>query len=106
MRPCGEVRFGAAFFFAITGLLLGETAEQDRIDRIDLTMFTCKQFLELNRDDALIVVGWLQGHYFDEHETPVVDFTKFSVESVSLANCCKARPDENLIAAADRVFGK
>jgi hypothetical protein len=93
-------------FCAMTGLLLGEAAAEDRIERIDLTRFTCKQFLELNRDDALIVVGWLQGHYLDEHEAPVVDFTKLSVESVSLANRCKARPDENLIAAADRVFGK
>jgi hypothetical protein len=42
---------------AITGLLLGETAGADRID---LTRFTCKQFLEMNRDDALIVVGWLR----------------------------------------------
>ena len=93
-------------FCAITGLLLGEAAAEDRIERIDLTRFTCKQFLELNRDDALIVVGWLQGHYLDEHETPVVDFTKLSVESVSLANRCVARPDENVIAAADRMFGK
>src|SRR5215475_14540967 len=62
-------------FCAITGLLLGEAAAEDRIERIDLTRFTCKQFLELNRDDALVVVGWLQGHYLDEHETPVVDFT-------------------------------
>jgi hypothetical protein len=93
-------------FCAITGLLLGEAAAEDRIDRIDLNRFTCKQFLEMNRDDALIVVGWLQGYYLDEHETPVVDFAKLSVDSVSLANRCKARPDDNVMAAADRVFGK
>jgi HdeA/HdeB family len=93
-------------FCAITGLLLSEAAAEDRIERIDLTRFACKQFLELNRDDALMVVGWLQGHYLDEHETPIVDFTTLSVESVSLANRCKARPDETVIAAADRVFGK
>jgi hypothetical protein len=52
------------------------------------------------------VVGWLQGYYLDEHETPVVDFTKLSVASVSLANRCVARPDEKVITAADRVFGK
>ena len=90
-------------FCAITGLLLGEAAAEDRIERIDLTRFTCKQFLELNRDDALIVVGWLQGHYLDEHEAPGVDFTKLSVESVTLANRCVARPDENVIAARPRV---
>jgi acid stress chaperone HdeB len=91
---------------AIIGLLLGETAAADRIDQIDLTRLTCKQFLEMNRDDALIVVGWLQGYYLDEHEPPVVDFAKLSVHSVSLANRCVARPDENVMAAADRVFGK
>jgi hypothetical protein len=93
-------------FCAITGLLLCEAAAEERIERIDLTTFTCKQFLELNRDDSLIVVGWLQGHYLDEHETPVVDFTKLSAESVELANRCVARPDEKVITAADRVFGK
>ena len=93
-------------FCAITGLVLSEATAEDRIERIDLTRFSYKQFLELNRDDALVGVGWLQGHYLDEHEPPVVDFTKLSVESVSLANRCKARPDENLIAAADHVFGK
>ena len=91
-------------FCAITGLLLGETAAA--ADRIDLTRFTCKQFLEMTRDDALIVVGWLQGYYLDEHEPPVVDFANLSVHSVSLANRCVARPDENVMAAADRVFGK
>ena len=45
---------------AITGLLLlAEAAAEDRIQRIDLAGFTCKQFLEMNRDDALMVVAWL-----------------------------------------------
>jgi hypothetical protein len=90
-------------FCAIAVLLLAEAAAADRID---LTRLTCKEFLEMNRDDARIVVGWLQGYYLDEHETPVVDFAKLSVDSASLANRCKARPDENVMAAADRVFGK
>jgi HdeA/HdeB family len=93
-------------FSAITSLVLAETAAEDRIDRIDLTGFSCKQFLQMNRDDALIVVGWLQGYYLDEHAPPVVDFARLSVDSVSLANRCAARPDENVMTAADRVFGK
>jgi len=60
----------------------------------------------MNRDDALIVVGWLQGYYLDKHAPPVVDFAKLSFESVSLANRCVARPDEDVMAAAERVFGK
>jgi HdeA/HdeB family len=79
-------------FFAITVVLLGEAAAEERTDRIDLNRFTCKQFLEMNRDDALIVVGWLQGYYLDEHAPPVVDFAKLAVESVSLANRVSSSP--------------
>jgi len=93
-------------FFAITVGLLGEAAAEEQTDRIDLNRFTCKQFLEMNRDDALIVVGWLQGYYLDDHAPAVVDFAKLSVESVSLANRCTARPDEDVMTAAERVFGK
>jgi len=93
-------------FCAITVVLLGEAAAEERPERIDLNRFTCKQFLELNRDDALIVVGWLQSYHLDEHAPPVVDFTKLSVESVSLANRCAARPDEDVMTAAEQVFGK
>jgi acid stress chaperone HdeB len=93
-------------FSAITSLLLAEAAAEDRVDRIDLTGFSCKQFLQMNRDDALIVVGWLQGYYLDEHAPPVVDFARLSVDSVSLANRCAARPDQGVLAAADRVFGR
>src|SRR5207247_5924319 len=49
-------------FCAIAVLLLGEAAAEGRTDRIDLNRLTCKQFLQMNRDDALIVVGWLQGY--------------------------------------------
>ena len=94
-------------FYAITGLLLpAEAAAEDRMERIDLAGFTCKQFLEMNRDDALIVVGWLQGYYLDEHTPPVVDFARLSVDSVSLANRCAARPDQKVLTAADSMFGR
>ena len=94
-------------FYAMAGLLLlAEAAAEDRIERIDLAGFSCKQFLEMNRDDALIVVGWLQGYYLDEHAPPVVDFAKLSADGVSLANRCAARPDQKVLTAADRVFGR
>jgi hypothetical protein len=94
-------------FYAITGLLLlAGAAAEDRMERIDLAGFTCKQFLEMNRDDALIVVGWLQGYYLDEHTPPVVDFARLSVDSVSLANRCAARPDQKVLTTADRMFGR
>jgi hypothetical protein len=46
-------------FCAITSLLLGEAAAKDHVDRIDLTGFTCRQFLAMNRDDAVKHAGAL-----------------------------------------------
>jgi hypothetical protein len=34
-------------FCAMTSLVLGEAAAEDRVDRIDLTGFACKQFLAI-----------------------------------------------------------
>ena len=93
-------------FYTITGLIFLAQAAEDRTERIDLAGFTCKQFLEMNRDDALIVVGWLQGYYLDEHAPLVVDFARLSVDSVSLTDRCAARPDQGVLAVADRVFGR
>jgi hypothetical protein len=49
---------------------------------------------------------WLQGYYLDEHAPPVVDFARLSVDSVSLANRCAARPDQKVLTAADSMFGR
>ena len=44
--------------------------------------------------------------YVTRQAPPVVDFARLSADSVSLTNRCAARPDQGVLTAADRVFGR
>ena len=86
---------------AFGGALTVESAAQEMID-LDHT--TCRQFLEMKPDQ--ILMGWLQGYYLDDHAPPLVDFEKASSHSRRLMERCKARPDEDLMTAAQMLFAK
>jgi hypothetical protein len=88
---------------AFIGALSVESAPQEMID-LDHT--TCRQFLGMKPDQILIVMGWLQGYYLDDHAPLLVDFDKASSDSHKLMERCQARPDENLMTAAQMLFGK
>ena len=88
---------------AFVGALSVESTAQERID-LDHT--TCRQFLEMKPNQIFIVMGWLQGYYLDDHAPPLVDFDKASSDSRRLMERCKARPDEDLMTAAQMLFGK
>ena len=88
---------------AFVGALSVESTAQERID-LDHT--TCRQLLEMKPDQILIVMGWLQGYYLDDHAPPLVDFEKASSHSRRLMERCKARPDEDLMTAAQMLFAK
>jgi hypothetical protein len=55
---------------------------------------------------SLIVLGWLQGYYLEEYAEPLVDVDKIMADLQRLTDHCKLRLGEELMAAADEVFGK
>jgi acid stress chaperone HdeB len=88
---------------ALAGTLLVEAAAEEAID---LNSITCRQLLEMKSERILIVMGWLQGYYLDEHAPPLVDFDKLSSDSRKLTERCETHPDENVMTAAEMRFGK
>ena len=54
----------------------------------------------------LIVMGWLHGYYLDEHAPPLVDFETLSADSRKLTERCEAHPEEDVMTAAEMLFGK
>ena len=50
--------------------------------------------------------GWLQGYYLDEDAEPVVDVEKVIADLLRLTEHCKLRLHEELMAAAEELFGK
>jgi hypothetical protein len=93
----------AAACLVLGGLLASTAAAQNKVD-LDRT--TCKQFLEMPRDYTLVVLGWLQGYYLEENAEPVVDIEKVFADLLRLTEHCQGRPDEELMAAAEELFGK
>ena len=82
--------------------LFGSALAED----IDLSTWTCKQFLAASKDDVGVILAWLDGYYKEEDEPPVIDTEGLVVKAKSLGQYCAAHPDSQLIAATDKLFQK
>jgi hypothetical protein len=75
--------------------------------RIHLAEITCKTFVEqMTLEEHRIIVAWLQGYYLPEHDPPVIDVDKLSSDSAQLSEHCLNDPEDDLMTAAEAVFGK
>jgi HdeA/HdeB family protein len=88
---------------SFTGTLSVESTAQEVID---LNSASCRRLLELKPAQILIVMGWLQGYFLDEPAAPIVDFAELSTNSRKLTERCEARPDEEVMTAAETLFGR
>jgi hypothetical protein len=87
-------------------LLLAQTQEPGP-KVIHLTEITCKAFIEeMKPEEHRVIVAWLQGYYFPEHDPPVIDIDNLSSDSAKLREHCLNNPEDDLITAAEAVFGK
>jgi len=75
-------------------------------DDIDLSTWTCKQFLSASKVDIGVILAWLDGYYKDEDDPPVIDTEQFAANAKMLGNYCAAHPDAGLITATDQLFQK
>jgi hypothetical protein len=88
-------------------LLLLTQAQEPGSKAIHLTEITCKAFVEeMNREEHRIIVAWPQGYYLPEHDPPVIDVDKLSLNSAKLREYCLNNPEDDVITAAEAVFGK
>lgn len=73
---------------------------------LDLSTVKCKDFLSSGKDNIAVIITWLDGYYKEENDPPVMDFDSFGKNSESLGKFCGEHPDDGLITAADKTFGK
>ena len=93
---------------SIGTLLLLTQAQEPQQDRkvIHLADVTCKTFVgEMKREQG-IIVAWLQGYYLPEDEPPAIDVDKLLSDSAKLTEHCVNKPEDDLMTAAEAVFGK
>ena len=70
---------------------------------IDMTMITCKQYLESDRDRQDIVASWMSGYYNAARNNAVLDTTRFEKNKAAVTNYCKRNRAETLMSAIQRT---
>src|ERR1700727_699431 len=93
-------------FAAAVAVMVLVSANPFRANNIDLSTWTCQQFVTANKDDIGVILAWLDGYYKDEDDPPVIDTTKFVENAKKLGEYCAAHPDIGLITATDKLFQK
>jgi acid stress chaperone HdeB len=71
---------------------------------IDLSTWTCKQFLSADDETIKLILTWLDGYYKDQDDPPVIETHQFVENAKQLGEYCRAHSDQGLITAADKLF--
>ena len=71
---------------------------------IDLSTWTCKQFLTADQETIKLILTWLDGYYKDQEDPPVIETDQFVANAKKLGEYCGDHPDQGLITAADKLF--
>ena len=71
---------------------------------IDLSAWTCKQFLSASKDDVGVILAWLDGYYKEEDEPAVINTDELVAKAKKLGEFCSTHPDIGLISATDKLF--
>lgn len=70
---------------------------------IDMTMITCKQYLESDRDRQDIVASWMSGYYNAARNNAVLDTSRFEKNKAAVTAYCKRNRAETLMSAIQRT---
>jgi acid stress chaperone HdeB len=73
---------------------------------IDLSAWSCKQFLAASKEDVGVILAWLDGYYKEEDQPPLIDTDALVANARKLGQYCAAHPDSALIDATDKLFQK
>jgi acid stress chaperone HdeB len=78
---------------------------QAQKQQFDMSVITCKQFFEYNKENLTLMLMWLDGYYSEDDAPPIVDFDKMGENSKKLREYCDKNPGHSVITAADKVMG-
>ena len=88
----------------IAALLVLWLAPPTRAAVIDLSLLTCQEFLQSNKDEVRIILAWLDGYYKEEQDPPIIDSNALTASLMRLNEYCTANPTTDLMTAADKLF--
>lgn len=93
-------------FSAIVTAAMLAAATPAQSQKLDLSTITCKQFLEMSKDNISLILMWMAGYYSDQDASPIVDFDKMKEDAGKLAGYCATNPSVGLITAAEETIAE
>ena len=69
---------------------------------LDLTMITCKQYLESPADRQDIIASWMSGYFSAARNNAVLDTSRFERNKAAVTAYCKRHRVETLMSAIQR----
>jgi acid stress chaperone HdeB len=95
-----------ALKLTIAALLIFEVTSAPHAAILDLSMMTCREFLDTDKDEIRIILAWLDGYYKDEQDPAILDTNTLVANLKKLNDYCAANPTAGLITATDKLFRK
>jgi acid stress chaperone HdeB len=69
---------------------------------IDMSLITCKQYLESDAERQELVAAWMSGFFNASRNQPRVDFARFALNKNRVGKYCKGHKPETLMSAIQR----
>ncbi|MGV3635054.1 MAG: HdeA/HdeB family chaperone [Pseudorhodoplanes sp.] len=69
---------------------------------LDMTMLTCKQYLEADKDRQDLIAAWMSGYYNAARNNPVFNASLFQQNRNRVSAYCKKHRPETLMSAIQR----
>jgi len=69
---------------------------------IDMSLITCKEFMNADPERQELVASWMSGYFSASKNINVLDFGYVARNKKVVGNYCKKRPGETLMSAIQR----
>ena len=69
---------------------------------IEMSLITCKQYMDADPDRKELVASWLSGYFSASKNLNVLDFGYVARNKRVVGNYCKKRPGETLMSAIEK----
>jgi len=93
-----------AYSLAIVGAIAPSLAHAQL--KIDMTQWTCAQYLAMPADDAANFAAWMSGWYNQKQGYVWVNLQAYERNVANVRAFCAANPTEKIMTALDRAAKK
>lgn len=73
---------------------------------LDLSVMSCKQFIDSKPDDIAMVLTWIDGWYKGDSDEALIDTEVFTENAKKFGAYCATNPGVSIVTAAERILGK